>query len=121
MKALIEYSSQELFDELKRRNVSFETLEINSLNFKGHTIKDVVIKYGNDGWNIFYYAPFIKKQNGSLEFIYYDDELKGKIMPSCFYETQEGIYESSLDLEKSLDILNKCGISTYRDDSFFEN
>jgi len=121
MKTLQEYTPQELYNELKRRGETIEYLEKICLDFNGTKIEDVVVKYGNDGWNVFHYAPHIKKSNNSLEFIYYDDELKGKIMPSCFYESEEGIYESSIDLEKSLDILNKCGISYYRDDSFFIN
>ena len=119
MKILQEYSSQELFDELKRRNENFEILEIKNLDFKGVSIKDVVIKYGNDGYNCFLYAPHIKKSDNSLEFIYYDNELKTKIMPSYFNEDLEGIYSSQESVEKSLEIIKKCGMSYHRDDSFF--
>ena len=121
MKTLQEYTSQELYSELKNREETLEHLEINSLSYDGVSIKDVVIKYGNDGYNCFLYAPHIKKSDNSLEFIYYHDELKVKIMPSCFYEEEEGIYASQESVEKSVEILKKCGISYHRDDSFFVN
>lgn len=121
MKTLQEYTSQELYNELNRRNEDFHVLEINCLNYNGITIKDVVVKYGNDGYNCFLYAPHIKKGNGSLEFIYYEYELTRKIMPDCFCEEMEGIFSSTEPLGKSLDILKNCGISYIRDDTFFEN
>ena len=119
MKTLAEYTSQELYNELKRRSDNLEFLEINGLNHNGITIKDVVVKYGNDSYNCFSYAPHIKNDDGSLEFIYYEYELARQIMPSCFCEQQEGIYESTENLEKSLDILKKFGIEYWRDDDFF--
>ena len=121
MKTLQEYTSQELYNELNRRNEDIHVLEINCLNHNGITIKDVVVKYGNDGYNCFLYAPHIKKDNGSLEFIYYEYELTRKIMPGCFCEEMEGIFSSTEPLEKSLDILKKCGISCKRDDNFFQD
>lgn len=121
MKTLQEYTSQELYNELKRREENIELLEISSLNYNGITIKDVVVKYGNDGYNCFLYAPHMKKDNGSLDFLYNEYELNKAIMPSCFYEMEEGIYESQESLEKSLDILKKCGIVCQRDDTFFQN
>jgi hypothetical protein len=118
MKTLQEYTSQELYNELKRREETIEYLEKNCLDFNGTKIEDVVVKYGNDGY-CFLYAPHIKKGNGSLEFLYKDYVLHRKIMPSCFYDEQRGIYSSQVSLEKSLDILKKCGISYHRDDAFF--
>lgn len=119
MKTLQEYTSLELYNELQRREENLEYLEI-STNSKKIDNKEFVIVYGTNLFGETKYATHLEDEEGTIEFYYNYESAKG-LLPSCFYDTEEGIFQSTYDLNKSLDILKKCNISHYRDDTFFEN
>lgn len=119
MKTLQEYTSLELYNELQRRKENLEYLKI-STNRKKIDNKEFVIVYGTNLFGVTKYATHLEDEEGTIEFYYNYRSTKG-LLPNCFYESEKGIFLSIYVLNKSLDILKKCNISHYRDDTFFEN
>lgn len=126
MKNLQEYSSEELFNEIKNRKEDLEILDIKTKTFQGVSAKDLIFYYTIDSdwepYSFFKCAPHLKKSN-QHEFLYNVSNgcfLLEEFVPSFLSESEEGIYESSKPEKECIEILNKCGIECRRDDDWFD-
>lgn len=126
IKTLQEFSSEELFNELKNRKEDLEILDIKTKTFQGVCAKDLIFYYTIDSsWpphSFFLCAPHLKKSNKN-EFLYNVSNgyyILEEFVPSFLSESEEGIYECNKLEKECIDILNKCGIECQRNDEWFD-
>lgn len=108
--ALQGFSDEQLYEELKRRNVDKELLSYKTLNIDGFTPKDLVCMQGNeyeeecDEYGPYYY--FYLKADNKLFDIYYMncvtqdlDENGEEITPSQWPQIKDGDYSTNGAME----------------------